>query len=375
MIKKLLLILLLGFSTSLLHAKLPINQVIVWGHKDSHTHGYIHRAFDRTFRAMGYHTLWLDRHDNISEIDFSNTLFITEGQVDQNIPIRLDCWYIIHNCDPTKYQPVINANRCITLQVYTHDVLERAVEKISPCIYRSVPDKILYMPWATDLLPDEIDEIKKQLPAKRKRQSQELHTPSFLIDKITSDINRSLYDEIVSLHKQLHILSNEIDFIKNHLSLTEKKSIYWIGTIGGGFHGNNNEINGFKRACAENGIQFEHKHGVSLEDNIAMIQKSYIAPTIVGAWQVRQGYVPCRIFKNISYGQMGVTNSKTVYDLFEGKIVYNPDTYKLFFDAQEKIDSMSQNELFELMDFVRDNHTYVNRIEVLLELLEDVWSQ
>jgi hypothetical protein len=322
MIKKLLLPLLLGLSTSLLEAALPIRQVVIWGHKlHSHTHSYIHWAFDRAFKAMGYNTLWLDRYDNIANLDFSNTLFITEGQVDQNIPIRLDCWYIIHNCDPTKYLPVINANRCITLQVYTHDVLPRRVEKISPCIYRSVPDKILYMPWATDLLPDEIDAIKKQLPTKR--------------DKV----------------------------------------FYWIGTMGAGEFGNINEINGFKKACSENGIRFEHKQSVSLEDNISMVQRSYIAPALQGPWQVRQGYVPCRIFKNISYGQMGVTNSKTVYDLFEGRIVYNSNTYQLFFDAQSKINSMPHSELLALMDFVRDNHTYVNRIEVLLELLEDVWSQ
>lgn len=52
------------------------------------------------------------------------------------------------------------------------------------------------------------------------------------------------------------------------------------------------------------------------------------------------------------------------------RFVYNPDTHQLFYDAQKRIKGMKQEELFELMDFVRDNHTYINRIQNLLWFLE-----
>lgn len=83
---------------------LEIKQVVLWGHKlHSHTHSYIHGAFVKAFEYKGYKTLWLDNNDNINNIDFNNSLFITEGQVDKNIPIRNDCYYVLHNCDGSKY--------------------------------------------------------------------------------------------------------------------------------------------------------------------------------------------------------------------------------------------------------------------------------
>jgi hypothetical protein len=168
------------------------------------------------------------------------------------------------------------------------------------------------------------------------------------------------------------LLPHEIDDVKRQLSTEREKVVYWVGTIGAGEFGNIDQIEGFKKACLEQGIAFEHKGQLSAQKNIELMQKSYIAPAIQGPWQLEKGYIPCRIFKAISYGQMGVTNSKTVSELFDGRIVYNSDTYALFHDAQKKIAVTTQNELISLMDFVRDNHTYVNRINVLLEFLESI---
>lgn len=305
-----------------IETSLPFKKVIIWGHKPlhSHTHSYIHEAFYKAFKSLGYETYWLDQHDDTRNIDFSNALFITEGQVDRHIPIRLDCLYIIHNCDGGKYQRVINKNRCITLQVYTHDVLPRKVVKEDDCIYYSVEDKTIYMPWATDLLPHEIDEIKKHIPTR-----------------------------------------------------TTRNTFSWIGTYCDGEFGNINEIQAFRRACYDNRIEFQHIRHCSMEENIKLIQESYMAPALQGPWQCRQGYIPCRIFKNISYGQFGITNSKTVYDLFKGKIIYNPDSHQLFYDAKKKLDTLDINELYELMDFVKNKHTYLNRIETLLRFFEMVY--
>jgi len=84
-----------------------IKQVVLWGHKlHSHSHSYIHGAFYKAFTFLRYKTLWLNNLDNISNINFEETLFITEGQVDQNIPIRSDCYYVIHNCDGKKYETI-----------------------------------------------------------------------------------------------------------------------------------------------------------------------------------------------------------------------------------------------------------------------------
>ena len=78
---------------------LPIKRVILWGHKlHSHTHSYIHWAFYRTFKHLGFETYWLDNKDSLAGLNLANTLFITEGQVDQRIPVRDDCFYVLPIC-------------------------------------------------------------------------------------------------------------------------------------------------------------------------------------------------------------------------------------------------------------------------------------
>jgi hypothetical protein len=312
------MILLLMFMP-LPSSALEIKQVVIWGHKlHSHTHSYIHAAFDKAFKHLGFNVLWLDNNDRVDNIDFNHSLFITEGNVDQKIPLLHTCYYVLHNCALNKYQPFIEAHRCLMLQVYTHDVLTRDVVRLDDYIYYQPNAKTLYMPWATDMLPHEIDQMKKIIRNREK--------PKFMAS--------------------------------------------WIGTICGGTHGNQEQVNRFKDACSKAGILFRHLTNIPCEDQAKYIQESMLAPAIQGAWQCAKGYIPCRIFKNISYGVLGITNSETVYKLFNGKIVYNPDTHQLFFDAMQKAKTISLTEMYELMDFVKEKHTYVARIRHILETLE-----
>jgi len=71
---------------------------------------------------------------------------------------------------------------------------------------------------------------------------------------------------------------------------------------------------------------------------------------------------------------MGVTNSEAVYNLFEKKIIFNKDTRQLFHDAKKYTENMQDEELYELMDFVKDKHTYINRIDRLLSFFREVRS-
>jgi hypothetical protein len=291
---------------------MKFSKVIIWGHLlHSHTHSYIHAAFYKAFQYLGYETYWLDNTlKNKTCMNFDNCLFLTECQVDSFLPINKNCKYILHNNDKTKFLDIIDNVVC--MQVYTNDVINRD-NKINEYTYLSPDNKCLYQPWATDLLPEEVD-------------------------------------------KEISNLGNQ----------TKEKTIYWVGTIGGGQFGNINEINGFKNACLKNGINFEHKSGASDEEHKKLIQKSYLAPQISGTWQVEKGYIPCRIFKNISYGQYGITNSKKVQEIFDGQLIYNLDTYSLFNDA-EKL--KEKQDIKKLMQIVKEKHTYLNRINNLIELL------
>lgn len=308
-------------TTASIKEQYPFKTVVIWGHKlkNWHTHSWIHYAFHKAFSHLGYNTLWLDNDDNIEHIDFSDSLFITEGQVDQKIPKRSDCRYILHNCTRQPYQELFETNNCIVLQVFTFDVLERDVIEVAPFVFTDLKQRVLYMPWATDLLPHEIDEQKQHATVKR-----------------------------------------------------DSDTIYWVGTLCHGMFGNWQEVTPFTTAAQQAGIKFQHHKDQSARGGLNKIQESYMAPAIVGTWQKEKGYIPCRIFKNISYGHMGITNSKTVYELFNKKVVYNADTYQLFFDAQKKLSTMHLKELHDLMDFVRDHHTYITRIEQLLHFMHEV---
>ena len=67
-------------------------KIIVWGHPlHSHTHSYINYAFYRTFKSICYETHWIDSIADIGALDLSDSIFIVEGQVDGNIPLRNDC--------------------------------------------------------------------------------------------------------------------------------------------------------------------------------------------------------------------------------------------------------------------------------------------
>lgn len=286
------------------------HKIIIWGHKlHSHTHSYIHAAFYKTFKYMGYETYWFDDNDDVSSFNFSNSLFITEGQVDKKIPKLNDCLYVLHNCDGNKY----GVCRRIGLQTYTHDRKNDQGHVIH------FDGNTLTMCWATDLLPNEIN--------------------------------------------------TDLHFNNNH-----SKSITWVGTIGGGIHGNDTELNPFIEKAKQHGINFYHSNPwgnpKSFEENVRLIRESYLAPAIVGMWQKENGYIPCRIFKNISYGKLGITNSKIVKDMFGDFVVYSNNTTELYDLAANKDKSITHKEMKDAMEYVKNNHTYINRAKSILECFD-----
>ena len=288
-------------------------KVIIWGHPlHSHTHSYIHYAFHKAFSFLGCETLWTDD----PTISFpTDALVITEGQADHHIPIVKGCQYLLHNCDTTRYEEAGVDFKI--LQVYSHDCLERDVEKIASCEYYQSSMKTLYQPWATDLLPHEIDDIP-----------------------IIDDVN------------------------------VANRRCNWVGSVMPGIHGNIDQVQDFATAASENNIEFKVHRNVGHTEGMGLIQDSYLAPAINGAWQVKNGYIPCRIFKNISYGHMGMTNSLAVHDLFEGMITYNDDCRQLFYDGVRDFAQKTRTERKAVHQLVRNRHTYINRVHNILQVME-----
>jgi hypothetical protein len=288
---------------------------IVWGHEHySHTHSYIHYGFFKAAKYIGWDVEWLNNtpENNVNLGNTDGCLFFTEGQVDSNMPKNPNAFYVLHNCNGNDYSHIPETNK-LTLQVYTKDVHSYNVVPVKQNLfeYWQKDGNIFYMPWATDILPHEIDEN----------------------------------------------ISN--------LQIRSSGDAIFVGTCGGGYFGNINEINAFSSGCKKNGVDFKVGGGLAVEQNrsIEIIKDSFMAPSIVGTWQKEKGYIPCRIFKTVSYGQLGITNSKEAYEVINKLGVYNTDEQQLAGDALKKINDIEFRK--DAMRFVRDNHTYLNRIESL----------
>ena len=276
---------------------------VIWGAKRPYnTFGHIHAAFERALQYMGKDARWLEYDDDISGIDFHNTLFLSMNTVVGGLPRRRDCFYVIHNIFGDPHFSYFEGLKLLGTGVHiTPNVYSENVGILGSDIYFEPDNRSLQMRWGTDLLPHEIEANKNK---------------------------KRVFNEASSV-------------------------INYIGTVD---HQKQGPMNDFIRACKENNKElrtwggFNGGRHVSIYEQVDLIRESYIAPAFQGMDQVRTGYVSCRLFKNISAGQFGVTHSRYANDVFGGKLIYNDDAYRLFYDAQERLRSMSIEEMHDLMD-------------------------
>jgi hypothetical protein len=319
---------------------MSINKVIIWGHKlHSHTHSYIHDSFYKAFKFLGYNTYWFDENGNNNngnkEIDFNNSLFLTHGSACNKIPLNNSSIYLFHNIEfveknnkvcPKNHIDInknigIDRKNIIVFQVYTHDCINRDIPDLEYKYHYYKPNnKIIYFPWATDLLPEEINNnIRNIRNIKYKMESNFIGSGTEPYSKLKIYLNK------------LNIKTN--------------------------FYGGTFDINSDRNK--------------STYENMKLIQDSIIAPALQTEWQCDNGYIPCRIFKNISYGKIGITNNKTVKELFKNEIIYSNNIEEL---AKKSIKIETNTNKYQflipLMEEVRDNHTYINRVNYIFKYIK-----
>jgi hypothetical protein len=305
-------------------------RAVIWGHPlHSHTHSYIHEGFARGFEALGVETIWTSDPRALAGLDLDGTLFITEGQVIDGMPFDPRARYVLHNVDRSWLQG--RERSILVLQVYTDRPRERweaggSLERLDAYTYVEHDGNgatTLYQPWATDLLPHEFELDASFPPA---------YSPS-----------------------ELQALAVSPYFAA------------WVGTIGDGVFGNRDQLAPFFEACRSQHVDVVHLSGVDRRIHMCAIRSSLLAPTILGRWQLQHHYIPCRLFKNISYGRLGLTNSPHLPTIFECELPWRADGAELFDVAMER--ARDRALLREQMREVQARHTYINRIETILALL------
>jgi hypothetical protein len=323
-------------------------KIIVYGFTKEnhyHTHSHIHEGFARAAKFMRPGSKWIDQSSaNLSEEDLTNTLFITEHGPGKNIPIRPDNFYVVHGLNDNKpaRDHFFQTPHRLSWNVY-HDyshvygtqgnpVNDRVIGvPLTDCMWigEEVPlypnERHLDFRWATDLLPHEIEANK---PSGKN------------------------YEE----GKYMAVGLNN-------------KRIWYIGTQ---WWVNQRELNQFAKACQEDSCDWKvvgaGQNGViSVEENAKLVRESYFAPALSGSHHLTEGYVPCRIFKNISYGMYGVTNNRRAHQVLGNTCIFHPDPYRLYFEARDQLRSRRVEDLWAQMDLVKEKHTYVNRINSILK--------
>jgi len=283
-------------------------KIVVWGLPlHTHTHSYIHQAFHRASSRVGIESVWLEDSERCNEQVRQGDIVICCGVSDKNLFYKKDVKYVLHNSDRND----LRQGEFITLQVYTHDVLERNVEKINDLTYWENSSRTLYQPWATDLLPEEIEKIE----------------PSF----------------------------------------SQSSTVYWIGSIMSGIHGNIEELTTYSELCEKNGIHFKNARNLSIQQNYNLTRESRHSPVIQGKWQAEKGYIPCRIFKNISYGCWSETNSSTTASLLG--LDCHTSIESMYLSLEKSARDKNEKKTLEMMNLVKEKHTYVNRLKNIMSFI------
>jgi len=328
------------------------SKIIIWGYPlHTHTHSYIHYGWYKGFKHLGYNTFWFNDNNFPLEFDYENCLFISEGFADNNIPIVKTSTYFIHIAiNPEKY--INKVKRFIEIRYLVDNIIDfnynyvldkTTCVKISDCTYykklydngdlakshanpQLMEYECIYTCWATDLLPNEI--------------------------------------------------------IESNINVAKENKIYWFGSSN---QHNTYEIKKFYDECIKNSIEFIDNNPwtnpipFNKVQHLTMI--SYMSPDFrssgditkialgeTGTCHKQIGYIACRVFKAISYGCLGITNSKHTYELLEKTPIYNDDESQLFYDAQSQLNNIEL--IVKQMNIVREKHTYINRINDLLKVLE-----
>jgi hypothetical protein len=329
------------------------SKVVVWGFPlHTHTHSYIHYGWVKGFKHLGYETYWFDDTHFPTEFDFSNTLFITEGYADSNIPIVDSSIYFVHIArDPEKY--IGRVKRFIEIRYLVdhikdfnyHYVLDKSrCKKMSDCtFYEKLSDnggiarfhenpkpmqyECIYTCWATDLLPHEI--------------------------------------------------------LEENIYKPKENKIYWFGSAN---QYNTKEIRIFYEECVKNNIEFVTNNPwanpLPFEKVQEYTMKSMMSPDFrssgdpnkiaigeTGTCHKQIGYIACRLLKAISYGHLGITNSKNAYELLKKKVIYNADEKELFYQSLKELKNYSL--IKEQMKIVKEEHTFLNRIQDLLTVIDN----
>lgn len=288
----------------------PFRRLVIWGLRTQvNTHRFIHLGFYTTARKLGIDVLWLDN-------DAANTPFVRSGDLvlsvnvaGSHLPIIDGAKYVLHNFQG-QLDDILSQLRTddyITLQVYT----KRAIgfQRLGNCTYFDKESRTLMQPWGTPLLKSE--------------------------------------------------------FLKP-ASVRLKHISFWVGTVWDNEQqqGNITEYNQLKIGLRDRGVYLIIAR-VSEALNKLLIHRSALVPSIGGRWQVENGYLPCRMFKNVSFGQIGSSNIGEFSRIFGDCMVHSESIEELV-SMDLTLKGAQRRDLVLAQQEIVAKHTYERKLEYMV---------
>ena len=338
------------------------SKIIVWGSKPDtrHTHAFVHEAVVRAAEYMKIPVYWMDNRDVTDETFFDDALIISEqwlvfrNGISNKLPLRPTSTYIIHylgNKGPVEGNPGAN--------MYLGKV-GRLIDFRFACN------------WGVNGVEDKNYAYYFE---------KEKYTP---INDGTSFFDRGDdYDVFYSIWAT-DLLPSEIDFEKRFTPWKNPKYASFGGSITKGWQskddGKYDYVIKFAEQCQKNGISFlhnnPHENPLTSKALQEFVLLSYLPFEVRPNNHLANGYMSCRSIKNVSYGCLGITNSKTAYDFFDQEIAYSSDTAELFYIAKEMQENPKTKDLIlNQMKKVKEKHTYVNRLQDMIDATEMAWDK
>lgn len=324
-------------------------KVIVWGFKPTkdgiykNTVGYVWNGFYRGFKALGFETYWFSDDDYDPLFDYSNSIFIAEAWDSKNIPIEKSSIYYVHCAyDPAKY--VGKVKKFIDLRynqkfmnhpnyIFTRNKEEDV--KLGPCCYY------------------------------QESTNKVIHLKNGFVDYDIQD-----YDKVYT-NWATDLLPNEMN--EDDIYLERENVVVFLGTVYDGQYTNIPELQEFVEVCEKNNVSFlvnPYSYGsdqISIEEYVSTYKRSLFGLDLRGKDNRETGYIPCRVFKNASYGLLSTTNSEEICKEMEGHCVYNSSVTQLFYDAMNKRNDLEFVK--KSFMYVKENHTFINRCSDILKIL------
>ena len=162
------------------------------------------------------------------------------------------------------------------------------------------------------------------------------------------------------------------EFNEEWVDIPREDVWYFIGSISpDGRFKNAHLIQEFGSLCAKIGVKTGWSNpwtnpldGAVMRD---LMQKSFLNPDLRNDTHKRWGTKTCRVFKSMSYGHLGLTNSPKLAEFAGPEVLCAESIGDLFELGLQNKDN--KDLIRKQMMYTKEHHTYVNRINGLLRLL------